>query len=586
MIERWIVAELRLDTALHIGAGKGNEPTDAPLRRTGDGRVVVPGRAIGGALRTTATRLAPRLQLLDQPELLVCKSLRKVDEGAQSTRTQAPCGCIVCQLFGELYPSEDEGEATGGAASRLWVSDAFTQNDDPQTHVRDGVGVMRDRGTAARNVKFDFETVPKETVFHVRLRLVEKDIPEAEALTQARACLLAATLAEWEAGRGRLGAGAARGLGAVTLREVRYLKTVLSSADDLIGYLKATSPWSVAEDDGAFWQAALTAARQSVTASPLGNAAGGFIAVKCTLEMDSPFLTNDPLVGLLSGFDHAPQLQVAVSGPGEPVISGGSLRGALRSRAEKIARTLWSLRWPSQEDFLAHCPACFPFARHPLEPLASCDARVETPTNEDTAEGDLCLACRLFGSPRQGSRLWVEDAHWAGPELTQDVWKAQDFLAIDRFTGGGQEGAKFDAAPLVNARFECCLTLHVPRAWELGWLVLVLRDLCDGHITVGFGAAKGFGSVRAKELRWEIGTLGAADFPGDPDILTSGKTMGIFSVTTRPDVEMAGAKQAWLAAFLQLGDAQPARQASSPPQADTFFSQVAEDLYGLPRSGR
>lgn len=584
MNERWIVAELRLDTALHIGKGKGNKPTDSPLRRTGDRRLVLPGRAIGGALRTTATRLAPRLQLLDDRDSLVCKSLKPGDEDGPVVRE--PCQCLVCQLFGELYPNELDSEEGGGRASRLWISDAFIRA-DPQTHVRDGIGLMRDRGTAARNVKFDFETAPPGTTFRMRLRVVEDD-NDASAEPTARARLLAATLSEWEAGRARLGSGAARGLGAATLCDVRHLRTAMSSADDLLDYLKAHDPSSVGQDDAEFWQVALKEAREAVSAASENiPVARGFISVEFTLEMEGPFLSNDPLVGLLSGFDHAPQLTVAVGRTGEPLISGGSLRGALRSRAEKIARTLWSLRWPSELDFLARCPACLPLARHPLEPLSNCDSRIQTPTTKEiVSEDDMCLACRLFGSPRQGSRLWVDDANWAGPELNEKAWKAQDFLAIDRFTGGGQEGAKFDAAPLVDAKFTGRFTLHSPQGWELGWLALVLRDLCDGQIRLGFGAAKGYGLVRAKEMVWQLGTLTSSDFPGSVELLAGGVYSGIHLVATRTMAEMAPQLQDWLTEFLALRDSSLTRMESNPPQADTFFGRPAENLYGPPRSGR
>lgn len=584
MTERWIVAKLRLDTALHVGKGKGNKPTDSPLRRTGDGRLVLPGRAIGGALRTTATRLAPRLQLLNDRKLLVCKSIKPSSDDEPSG--QGPCGCLVCQLFGELYPSELDAEEGGGRASRLWVSDAFARA-DPQTHVRDGIGLMRDRGTAARNVKFDFETAPRGTTFSVRLRVVEDDDDGSPAPT-ARSRLLAATLAEWEAGRARLGSGAARGLGAVTLCDVRHLRTALSSADELIDYLKAREHWSLGQDDAEFWRGALIDAREAVSAVDEDiSVARGFVSVEFTIETEGPFLSNDPLVALLSGFDHAPQLSVAVGGPGEPFISGGSLRGALRARAEKIARTLWSLRWQSQQDFLAHCPACLPMARHPLEPLSNCDSRIQTPaTKEVVNDDDLCLGCRLFGSTRQGSRLWVDDAHWAGSELNDGAWKAQDFLAIDRFTGGGQEGAKFDAAPLVKAKFTGRLTLHSPQGWELGWLALVLRDLCDGQITLGFGAAKGYGHVRAKDLVWQVGTLTSNDFPGSVELLAGGVRSGIHLVAARTSAEMTSQLQDWLTEFLALRDRGLTRRESDPPQADTFFGRPAESLYGLPRSGR
>lgn len=208
------------------------------------------------------------------------------------------------------------------------------------------------------------------------------------------------------------------------------------------------------------------------------------------------------------------------------------------------------------------------------------------PTDTETAEDDLCLACRLFGSARRGSRLWVDDAHWAGAQPSDATWKAQDFLAIDRFTGGGQDGAKFDAAPLVKARFAAQIMLHSPRAWELGWLALTLRDLSDGRIRLGFGAAKGYGQARAVDLNWRLGTLADDDLPCDAELLAGGQSNGIYTVRTRAHSEMTEQLQAWVNQFLAQRESYQPSVKCPPPERDTFFGQSAESLYGSARSGR
>jgi hypothetical protein len=127
------------------------------------------------------------------------------------------------------------------------------------------------------------------------------------------------------------------------------------------------------------------------------------------------------------------------------------------------------------------------------------------------AEDKLCLACRLFGSTWNGSRLRVEDAPLKNGTTVE--YKVLDFLAIDRFTGGGRDGAKFDAVVLWKPKFSVRLFLENPEPWELGWLALVLRDLNDGLATVGFGAAKGFGRCAIEEYKLTIGVLHDRDFP-------------------------------------------------------------------------
>lgn len=50
-------------TAVHVGSGEGAGTTDALLRRDAQGRLLIPGTALAGALRTIATRLAHALAI-------------------------------------------------------------------------------------------------------------------------------------------------------------------------------------------------------------------------------------------------------------------------------------------------------------------------------------------------------------------------------------------------------------------------------------------------------------------------------------------------------------------------------------------
>ncbi len=550
-IEKHIIATLYLKTAMHIGIGKAHEPTDAPLRRSSDGRVFIPGRALGGVLRSTATMLAPRLQGV-KPCTLLSDKKNLFDE---------PCHCPVCKLFGDVAPGTEDkitqarkqqyeetpqpnesDEKT--AASRLWIEDAqlASQDDQPKTQIRDGVGISRSTGAAYQHAKFDHEIMPAGTAFLLRIRWVEdfnENDEEEKAAVALREHILVAALAEWKEGRGYIGANKARGLGRFSIEDVKLKTLNVQSADQLVEYLLEDKPesaenkaWLPVKDD---WIESLLpqndsgALRRNLKErSP--HSARNFVVLAGELSFDSMFLSNDPMVAALSGFDHAPMLDCVWDKAGHPIISGASLRGALRSHAEKIARTLAmpEITHPLnqqkykelREEFLKKCPACDPLVQQQNEslPLANCDSRwrqkekKEKKEEQALSENDLCLSCRLFGSARLGSRFLVEDATWPNDvPLNDKSWKAQDFLAIDRFTGGGLEGAKFDAAPLIQPKFNFRLQLTNAEDCEIGWLALVLRDLKDGLITFGFGAAKGYGRATISNLSWEIGYIDEAD---------------------------------------------------------------------------
>jgi|GEM_PF-553033 len=527
--------QLKTHTALHIGSGHGSSEADALLRRDAAGEPVVPGSALAGALRALATRLAPRLAGR------VCQALQS------GPATGQPCGCPACHLFGDVNPQEGNTEESGGRAARLWIYDARllppgssveteqrlapiapdAPSTPSRTWIRDGVGIDRRTGAAARreSVKFDLEVLPAGAAFSFHLELEEGTDEDQQ--------LLAVVLAEWQSGRGALGGRVARGLGALRLESLECRRRSLDRDTDLLAFLRgqAEAGLGLIEVKGQEWLAGWLdqarrlvadrvvpqdAGRENALAAALPDdpswitnpaVARSWIEVGLTLQASGPFLVNDLARAGLSGLDHAPLVE------GRPLLPGASLRGILRSQAERIARTLATEQAADRDDFLQRCPACSPVARRRKKtetiPLDCCDDLLDKPAQEEVAEEELCLACRLFGSPRRGSRLVVEDAPLLGPPM----YKVQDFLAIDRFTGGGRDGAKFDAAVLWQPAFEARLRLENPQDWELGWLALVLRDLAEGLLTVGFGRAKGWGHFTVPRWTVTIGILREDDFP-------------------------------------------------------------------------
>ena len=551
-----ITASLVARTAIHLGSGQESGVTDALIRRDGSGRPLIPGTALAGALRAMLTRLGPRLAGVG-----LCVALQ---HKAEDKAARQSCQCGVCRLFGDINPSDDSGSHS--TASKVLVFNAQLAGEPPPSAVRDGVGINRTTGAAARAgaVKFDLEVLPAGATFTLRLELRNQDAQDE--------ALLAAGLAEWQAGRAWLGGRVGRGLGAFALQELTFAQLDLNQTDTLLAFLGADEPAAAAQPLAGWLADRL--GQVTVTASPSPFAARRWFEVTATLQAGGPLLTNDTTTAGLTGFDHAPLL-LQWGNWQKPVLTGAGLRGVMRSHAERLARTLATLEAADGPAFLQACPACSPVESRDDKPLTSCDQLLKArgvDEEKEVEDGQLCLACRLFGSTRRGSRLLIEDAPYNGPG--QPRLKMLDFLAVDRFTGGGADGAKFDALALWQPTFAFRLHLDNPERWELAWLALVLRDLQAGWLAVGMGAAKGFGRVKLADLSLQVGYLAEADVTDLGLSPQPGHSSGLYQVRplTLPEASP------WLADFRQMltDFSRPAELALT---ADSYFTTQIEPLY-------
>ena len=631
-------------TALHVGSGRQSALSDDLLRRTAAGELFIPGSAIAGPLRALATRLAPRLGGG------VCQGLDEL--------TDRPCECLVCHLFGDINPQPQEGKNKGGQASLLWVKDALLGG---RPFVRDGVGIDRYSGAAARQgaVKFDLEVLPAGFSFRLYLEL---QYSSNERIQQQNERLLALLLAEWEAGRGTIGGRVARGLGAFQLFHLQWYERALNNQEALMAFLQRGGPTnglpkyiklmenaqatylsevqqaleSTGEADStdeeplfALQDAPVFIDEQELPLSSLKMAppapfpmlraprghdpkaekiernqqlvayavARCWAEVEFVLQFDGPMLINDLVQARRVGFDHAPLADKPDSA--QWVLPGSSLRGVLRSQAERIARTITTLMVSNKREFFERNPAGDPNnSRRPDDPLPNSDCllrKAEVFETKRTIPAELDLGDQLFGSTRMGSRLMVEDGVLANkPRL-----KAFDFLAIDRFTGGGRDKFKFDALALWEPAFHCRIRLDNPAAWELGWLLLAARDIHQGLATIGFGSAKGFGEAKIEKWIARLGYLDKKELPVSAETsrqrivqATSRQRSGIWRVATmqKGQIDRAGVRLAneWIQAFqhrLQQfrRDAQRGVPPQHPEQGQDSYFDVVDHLY--PKQG-
>jgi len=144
------------------------------------------------------------------------------------------------------------------------------------------------------------------------------------------------------------------------------------------------------------------------------------------LCFDGPFMVNDPSQSYESedgGLSHT----YLRNEEKQIVLRSRSFHGALRNQAERIVRTV-------AEENVMQQKACY------VEKRGGDCCKPVTHINEVE---HLCMACRLFGGNG-----------WRSPIMSSDFLPAtngdgeeyeQEFVAIDRFTGGASEGKKFRA---------------------------------------------------------------------------------------------------------------------------------------------
>lgn len=239
--ERYVfTGKLICETGLHIGSGRGSIDTEATVVIDHNGRPLIPGSSLKGAMRSTVEHLGQALQhtgkftsclLFEKNDALQCLTCNESLRATYEQMCEQPGIaeqdlwnylnsklCDTCKVFGSPH-----------FASKTRISDSCWIEGGP-TVVRHGVGIDRDTETARQGIKFDFQVVQPETKFTFEM-IVEN--PEGRDLQ-----LVSLALKEMENEGIRLGGIKSRGLGKVRL-ELDSTCTLVNLADptQLLEYL-------------------------------------------------------------------------------------------------------------------------------------------------------------------------------------------------------------------------------------------------------------------------------------------------------------------------------------------------------------
>lgn len=436
ILKRIIVyGNLVLETPTCLGSGDAESPTDMPvLRDSVSDRALLTGASLAGALRN---------YLWEYQYGYEKKEKHKKQQGENATQDNTVRE-LAMLLFGGNR-SDDDGDQ-----SPLIVEDALSSQ-VPKIELRDGIRIKSETGTAHDGAKYDLEFIAAGTEFKLGFELLIEQEHDAAQLCQ----VLALALRGLENGEISIGTKKRRGFGRCKVTGWQVWQFDLKQESDRLKWLTFDhASREILESEASIEKALGLSIDQTDQRYRF--------CIHATFKLESPILirSGQDSIGLAPDVVHLKSQRSGSETP-QPILSGTSLTGVMRHRAERILKTLGKST--------AMLNQIFGFVDEAKDAEAG-----------------------------KASRLVVHESVIKG--TTHDL--VQNRVAIDRFTGGAYHGALFSEQPIfgtdettVNLELE----LRNPKEPEIGLLLLLLKDLWTGDLSVGGGRSIGRGRLQGQQ---------------------------------------------------------------------------------------
>ncbi len=399
-----------------IGTGKG-DIIDIEIIKDENGNPYIPATSFVGALRHH-----------------ILKNFKEKD--------------IKEELWDYFWGSKKNNQKNLEIQSHFIVSDVKIKDNNSGSHIviRDGVAIEQKTGIAKNKAKYDYEIVNKGLKFEfkaeIKIRQNFKD-KETEILK-----ILKTILTELGAEKVQFGAFTTKGFGRFNLKNVQILK--FDFPKDGVNYLKLLQHEYLTEDKLDLSKINILTKKVNYDCTIIAN-----FSIKSSLIISS--YTTDP--------DEPDKVHIKYNG--KEVLTGTSLKGAIRSRAFKIINTLCRNNQEKNDD------------------LNKLFGWADTENKEKS---------------KYKSRVIIDESIVDGV-----IEKEQARIKIDRFTGGVMEGALFQSKPLWHNDETVQLKIKIKDAkdWEIGLLLLVLKDLWNEDLPIGGEKNIGRGVLKGKKIEIE-----------------------------------------------------------------------------------
>ncbi|PID64649.1 MAG: TIGR03986 family CRISPR-associated RAMP protein [Gammaproteobacteria bacterium] len=381
---------------------------------------------------------------------------------------------LLNKVFGEESDATDDDQGRGGLAEfhdAKWNPEKNRNlqgrypywNNTRKTYIEVSTAINRHTGAAKDKSLHHTECVPPGTVFEIKItgsmddRCAALVVAALEAIQTTGSRIFLG--AEDANGNGRIGL-----TGKITVKQmdqahiIQWLQKDSTTCVASFSNVKAENETQVKQ----MVQRHIAPKLNSVV-----SAAGPSYDI--TLHFDGPFVVND---SDKCKAEDTPDIYPLEEKNGVPAFPVRSFRGAIRSQAERIIRTIGG-----------QC----------------CDGSIN---NTCKNPKNLCIACEMFGSTGWKTSIEMDPFLCVDRELKPFI--IQEFVAIDRFHGGGKDEAKFNAAhyqaPVFKGKVRVSQRVGNDISWRKGLLALIFRDLKEGDIYFGFGTNKGYGAVKKAEI--------------------------------------------------------------------------------------
>ena len=347
-------------------------------------------------------------------------------------------------FWGSKNANNNETVQSHFIVSDVWVKD---NRNESYIAVRDGVAIDKKTGIAKEKAKYDYEIVNKDLKFNLKAEI--KIIGTFKNKEDDILKILKTILTELRSGNVQFGAFTTKGFGKFNLKDIKILK--FDFPKDGVEYLKYL------ECENIIKNRQLNISEIDILPKKDNN--------DCTITAD--FSIKSSLIISSNTTDPKDPDKVHIKYYGKNVLTGTSLKGAIRSRAFKIVNTL-------------------------------CENNQEENDNLKTLFGWADTENKK--KTKYKSRIIIDESIVEGV-----IEKEQARIKIDRFTGGVMAGALFQSKPIWHNDETVQLKIKIKDAkdWEVGLLLLVLKDLWNEDLPIGGEKSIGRGVLKGKKIEVE-----------------------------------------------------------------------------------